>query len=53
MEAPGHKHMHYNPVQVREVLGTLALSLLSLILLIALLCSEARYRKLLEASVKQ
>jgi hypothetical protein len=38
---------HYNPVRVSDTVGTLILGLIGLILLIALLRSHARNRKLL------
>lgn len=39
--------MHYNPVTVTEAIGTMALGVLALILLLALLRAQGRNRKLL------
>jgi hypothetical protein len=39
--------MHYNPVTVTEAIGTMALGLMALILLLALLRAQGRNRKLL------
>lgn len=39
--------MHYNPVTVTEAIGTMALGILALILLLALLRAQGRNRKLL------
>jgi|GEM_PF-6812274 hypothetical protein len=45
---PGEKYTHYNPVRVSDTVGALALALIALLLLAALLRSQARNRALLE-----
>jgi hypothetical protein len=39
--------MHYNPVTVTEAIGTMALGLLALILLLSLLRAQGRNRRLM------
>ena len=48
-EEPVVHRTHYNPVTVEEGVGTFFLGVLCLALLIALLRSEARYRRLVRA----
>ena len=43
---PGHSH--YNPVSVNDTVGAVVLGVLALVLLLALLRAQARYRELLE-----
>jgi hypothetical protein len=40
--------VHYNPVTVSEAIGTMALGLLALILLVSLLRAQGRNRRLMD-----
>jgi len=48
-----HIHGHYNPVHVQDTVGTIILGVITLVLLIALLRSQARNRKLIFHLSKQ
>ena len=51
-EEPTSHRSHYNPVTINEALGTTFLGLMCLVLLVALLRSEARHRRLLREQGK-